>query len=175
MEEQAFRELTYAERTAHLPDGVLASGESNFFDTDQSYDINSVYPSPSDFDSPPASPDGIYATYARNDDRTASTPMFNPLGLVSTFSNAAFTLSQIIYYGIYDFTIFNPYIHYYGIKMSQTGRPPRGTNTTQLPYKKTYISDYDLIEPHNTYAFPYEEPYNTDTGDYAPRKTLPTL
>ena len=54
MEAQAFRTLTSEEKLAHYPSGVMASGESNFFDNRQrvgpsGFAINSVYPSPDDF------------------------------------------------------------------------------------------------------------------------------
>ena len=111
MENEAFRALTGEEKMAHFPSGVFASGEALFYDTSQTTPINATYPDPSGF----ISESGIYATYAKN----ASDPVgsiFGMDGLVSDFSNGALSIADLIARGITDFSIFNPYIHYYSMQ-----------------------------------------------------------
>lgn len=130
-----------------LPSGaLLPSGEAGFFDFRQDYSarngqgINTDYPNP--FFS--GSGNGLIATSPPVSGHTTGGVNgigSGELGFLSynnvsgLFSNAVGSLVS----GITDFTIFNPYIHYYG---AQT-RNVRGIET--VPVAIPYLSDYTAI------------------------------
>ena len=178
MENEAFRALTDAEKMAHFPSGVFASGEALFYDTRQTVPINATYPDPSVF----SSASGIYATYAKN------VPTPNPLGstfgmggLVSDFSNSVASVAQLINRGITDFSIFNPYVHYYSVAQSPGAvvpypPPPGGTIVTPSPFEIEYGSGvlssggYQSYPKGDsgTYLRSSREPWNVATSGYDP-------
>ncbi|MDB4641265.1 hypothetical protein OAF28_01000 [Akkermansiaceae bacterium] len=130
-----------------LPSGVLPSGEANFFDAAQYHKhnggdgINATFPSPDSFKVDQPGQSGLYVTNPENPDLVVGEngSEFEPSGLVNQFSNGyASRLS-----GITDFTIFNPYIHYYAVPAPATSislDPP------PLPIRIPYISDYEVSE-----------------------------
>ena len=129
MENQAFRPLTDEEKMSHFPSGVLASGEALFYDTRQTAPINETYPDPSGF----ISESGIYATYAKNDGGVPlESGLFSMNGLVSHFSNR----------GITDFSIFNPYIHYYSVEQPSGTVVPYPVGTGQPDTHKPIAIGY---------------------------------
>ena len=130
-----------------MTDKLLPLGEANFFDTSQLHvnnsnlGINQTFPSPDSFDIDQPGQSGLYVTNPENPDLVVGEngSEFQPVGLVSQFSNGYASLLN----GITDFTIFNPYIHYYGI-------PAPGTSvsldSSPLPIRIPYISDYEVSE-----------------------------
>ena len=176
MEEQAFRTLTSEEKIAHYPSGVMASGESNFFDARQGvspsgFAINSVYPSPHDF----VFVSGAFVT-SPSAEKTASDSIFSTYGLVSDFSNGPASLAEVINRGIYDFTIFNPYIHYYNIEAPVSAVVPYGSNSTSnstnsagvITQAVTRSMNFGTLSTgvYNHYAD--REPWNVATSGYDP-------
>jgi hypothetical protein len=177
MENKAFRALTSEEKLAHLPSGVFASGEALFYDTRQTTPINETYPDPAGF----SSASGIYATYAKN----ASNPVvsiFGMGGLVSDFSNSVASVAQLINRGITDFSIFNPYIHYYSMEQP-TGiavpYPPTGpVSPTGVPrpveieygFGVRSTGEYQSYPKGvgGTYLRSSREPWNVATSGYDP-------
>ncbi len=136
-----------------LPDGaLLPSGESNFFDYRQDYSarngqgINTDYPSPFFAGSgngliatnPPIS--GL-TTGGVNGIGSGEQGFLTYNGVSGLFSNAVGSLVS----GITDFTIFNPYIHYYGVPI----RNVRGLET--MPVTIPYLSDYTVASGFDIY------------------------
>jgi hypothetical protein len=174
MENEAFRALTSGEKLAHFPSGVFASGEALFYDTRQTVPINATYPHPSEF----SNASGIYATYAKN----ASNPVvsiFGMGGLVSDFSNGPASVATLINRGITDFSIFNPYIHYYSVAQSPGATvpyPAGSASATQVPFKIEYGSGvlssggYQSYPKGDsgTYLRSSREPWNVATSGYDP-------
>ena len=130
-----------------LPSGaLLPSGESNFFDFRQDYSvrngqgINTDYPNPFFGGSgnellatnPPASG---HTTGGVNGIGSGELGFLSYNNVSGLFSNAVGSLVS----GITDFTIFNPYIHYYGVQV----RNVRGVET--VPVTIPYLSDYTAI------------------------------
>ena len=174
MEAQAFRALTSEEKLAHYPSGVMASGESNFFDAKQrvspsGFAINSIYPSPDDFAS------GVFVT-SPSGEKTASDSIFNTYGLVSDFSNGPDSLETVINRGIHDFTIFNPYIHYYSVEASAGTVVPYGSNNSVNTTNSMGVITQAFTRPMNFGTLstgvydPYadREPWNVATSGYDP-------
>jgi hypothetical protein len=136
-----------------LPSGaLLPSGESNFFDFRQDYSarngqgINTDYPSPFFAGSgkaliatnPPTS--GV-TTGGVDGIGSGELGMLAYNNVSGLFSNAAGSLVS----GITDFTIFNDYIHYYGIPV----RNVRGNET--VPVTIPYLSDYTVASGFDIY------------------------
>ncbi len=180
MENEAFRPLTDEEKMAHFPSGVFASGEALFYDTSQSgvfLPINETYPHPSGF----ISESGIYATYDKNLGSGSSESTFSMNGLVSHFSNGNASITELIARGITNFSIFNPYIHYYSVEQpTGTVVPyPAGTPSSGVVKKPVYIdygfgigsSGYYPQYPTGeggTYLRTSRESWNVETGGYGP-------
>ena len=133
MENEAFRPLTDEEKLSHFPSGVFASGEALFYDISQTPPINETYPDPAEFNSA----SGIYATYAKNDSSYPVSSIFGMVDLESDFSNSLASITDLIARGITDFSIFNPYIHYYSVAQ------PTGT---VVPYPVVSTSTQDPVE-----------------------------
>lgn len=135
------------EQKALLPGMILPSGEDNFFDFRQDYSarngqgINTDYPNPFFGGSgnellatnPPDSGRGI--TGGVNGIGSGELGFLSYNNVSGLFSNAVGSLVS----GITDFTIFNPYIHYYGVQT----RNVRGVET--VPVTIPYLSDYTAI------------------------------
>jgi hypothetical protein len=149
-----------------LPSGaLLPSGESNFFDFRQDYSarngqgINTDYPNPFFTDSgrmfiatnPPDSGRNRHTTSGVNSIGSGELGMLTYNNVSGLFSNAVGSLVS----GITDFTIFNPYIHHYGIQV----RNVRGVET--VPVTIPYLSDYTatsgdrLFDVYNNVNYQY--------------------
>ena len=148
MENEAFRPLTDEEKLSHFPSGVFASGEALFYDTKQAPPINETYPDPAEFNSA----SGIYATYAKNDSSYPESSIFGMVDLESDFSNSLASITDLIARGITDFSIFNPYIHYYSVAQ------PTGT---VVPYPVVSTGTQDPIEIGYNFGVPSTGAYST--------------
>jgi hypothetical protein len=143
-----------------MPDYILPSGESNFFDTTQLHvnnngsGINYIYPSPSDFNQQ----SGIYKTYPADLSVVYTSGIFeynNLSGLFSTFSSVPSG----------DIKIFNSYIHYYPSAYTaaptstriQNGRTP---NIVGYPVKIPFVSNFTVTPPFNVYSVENYEYYS---------------
>ena len=177
MENEAFRALTPEEKLAHLPSGVFASGEALFYDTRQTPPINGTYPDPAAF----SSASGIYATYAKNASMPAA-PMAGMVGLLSDFSDGLASIAQLINRGITDFSVFNPYIHYYSTE-SPTGivipYPPTGPiGSTGVPRPVEIEYGFGVRSTGEYQSYPKgaggtfirssREAWNVETSGYGP-------
>jgi len=127
-----------------LPSGaLLPSGEANFFDISQAHahnggsGINVPFPHPEGYGD-----SGLYRTYGPNDELVIAdrSGVFNYDGLDGVFSNGPATQLS----GINDFTIFNPYIHYFA---RSTPNNIRTTEHVRIPF----ISDYRIATPYGVY------------------------
>ena len=129
-----------------LPGVLLPSGESNFFDFRQDYSarngqgINTDYPSPFFGGSGNALiatnlPSSGLTTSGLNGVGSGELGLLAYSNVDSLFSNASASLVS----GITDFTIFNSYIHYYGVAV----RNVRGNEV--MPVTIPYLSDYVAI------------------------------
>lgn len=126
-----------------LPSGMLLpSGEAGFFDTAQAHDgasgINSVYPSPTNW-----AESGVRNTPGDNNNLSVNnySGILHPSGDFNQFSNAQ--ASQIS--GIKSFTLFNPYVHYYGSNQPNTINK---SASVRIPY----VSDYNISITYNLYS-----------------------
>jgi len=151
--------LTPEQKTL-LPGMLLPSGEENFFDQsqDRSYHDGSGIdvPFPRSGWADPSGFGGLLQTYPTDsgiatsgENYIGSGDIFNPYGLSGLFSNAD---PSLVLSGITDFTIFNPYIHYYSQQAS-----PTAVSSGGLPVFIPYISDYTVSYPYDVY----------NTGNYA--------
>jgi len=130
-----------------LPSGMLPSGEANFFDAAQYHKhnggdgINATFPSPDSFKVDQPGQSGLYVTNPENPDLVVGEngSEFEPNGLVNQFSNGYASRLN----GITDFTIFNTYIHHYGIPAPAT---TVNLNPPPIPIRIPYISDYEVSE-----------------------------
>ena len=112
----AYTPLTNEEKQAHLnmfnttgTSGILASGEANFFDTNQSIGGSSELNNNNTIDL--SKQNVIYSGGAINPDESTDNPSsISPSGL--TFSSILSNGKLSKDYSINDFSIFNDYIHY---------------------------------------------------------------
>ena len=132
-------------------EGVLPSGEANFFDAAQYHKhngkINATFPSPANFEDEAKAnynlnigqpgQTGVFITNPENPHLTVGEngSEFEPTGLANQFSNGLTSLLN----GITDFTAYNSYIHYYP-------EPPAATSTNPnpTPVLIPYVSDYKI-------------------------------
>ena len=175
MENEAFRPLTDEEKLSHFPSGVFASGEALFYDISQTPPINETYPSPAAFNSA----SGIYATYAKNDSSYPVSSIFGMVDLESDFSNSLASITDLIARGITDFSIFNPYIHYYSVAQpigTVVPYPVTAATSTQDPVEIGYnfgvtstgvYSEYPKGKG-GTYLRSSRESWNVETSGYGP-------
>lgn len=135
--------VSLTDEQKRLPSGMLLpSGEAGFFDVAQAHDgvsgINSVYPSPVNW-----AESGIKNTPGNNNLLSVNnySGILHPSGEFNQFSNAQ--ASQIS--GIKSFTLFNPYIHHYGLDQPNT---INRTASVKIPY----VSDYNISITFNLYS-----------------------
>jgi hypothetical protein len=133
-----------------LPSGaLLPSGEANFFDFRQDYSVRNGQGINTDYPNPffTGSGSALIATKPSDSgiDRITTTGV-NLIGSgekgILTYNNVSGLFSNAVgslVSGITDFTIFNPYIHYYGVQT----RNVRGVET--VPVTIPYLSDYTAI------------------------------
>ena len=175
MENEAFRPLTDEEKLSHFPSGVFASGEALFYDISQTPPINETYPSPAEFNSA----SGIYATYAKNDSSySVNSSIFGMVDLESDFSNSLASITDLIARGITDFSIFNPYIHYYSVEkpIGSVVPYPVVSAGTQDPIEIEYnfgvlsTSTYSIYSKgkDGTYLRSSRESWNVETSGHGP-------
>lgn len=156
-------ELPLSNSQKTLPSGaLLPSGEANFFDfrQDRSYHggsgINDPFPWSGFYGSgytllngrPPASGDVASGINFIGSGQQGILTYNNVSGL---FSNAPATLIS----GITDFTIFNPYIHYYPTPPQQNVNGP-----VSDPVLIPYISDYTVVSGFDIYSLINYQYYN---------------
>ncbi len=150
------------EQKALGPGMILPSGEENFFDFRQDYSmrngqgINTDYPSPFFAGSGDAliatrPPSGYPTTTGIDFIGSGEKGILTYNNVSGLFSNAVGSLVS----GITDFTIFNSYIHYYGISVTNV----RGNEI--VPVTIPYLSDYtaisgdQLVDVYNNVNYQY--------------------
>jgi len=125
---------------------VLPSSESNFFDYNQNYPINTKYPSPSNLFT--AKYSGVYST-------------FNPENLphsidesgIFAYNNLSGQFSNYTQFDIINnFQSFNTYIHYYPQDINDLDDITENNKNRDYSLKIPYLSSYKI----NTFTFnPY--------------------
>lgn len=148
----------------YLTSGILPSGQENYFDISQDFEnngglaINSFYPSPVDQNGvftgtgllvtyPPwwftTHPSGYTPEIRKILGILRQSGILNYQDLIGIFSN----VSSVSGIPIQDFSIFNPYIHYYPSYMPITNDDKIYNFAVSIPY----ISDYEMAELYDPY------------------------
>lgn len=140
-----------------LPSGILPSGQENYFDVLQDplnnggLPINAFYPSPTDHGG-----SGLLATYSPSQyppqiryllGQLRETGILHFFNLSSLFSSA--NLAGL--YQVSDFTIFNPYLHYY--PDTALSKINNENKSEDFPVYIPYVSDYEIAEPYDPYNY----------------------
>lgn len=152
--------LTQTQKQQKAPSGILPSGQENYFDSRQDPDnnlslpINAFYPSPINQDGN-FSGTGLLATYPPTGyppqiryllGQLRETGILHFYDFSSLFSNATI----VGLYQVSDFTIFNPYIHYYPNKQ-ELDSINNQNKSNNYPVYIPYVSDYEFSEPYDPY------------------------